>query len=98
MESKNLEEKISNLNDQISTLTKERDLFQDKLNKSIPTRDELIESILSKMSSQERSNLSCTCDGQKFNERIQCIKHPSRYFPNKGCFWCNYTDCSQYGC
>lgn len=40
----------------------------------------------------------CTCDSKPFNKYIQCIKHPSRFYENKGCYWCNYTDCSQFSC
>lgn len=35
---------------------------------------------------------TCTC------EAGVCKRHTSLYFKNTGCFWCNYTDCSKYGC
>ncbi len=34
----------------------------------------------------------CTCESGK------CNRHTNLYFKNKGCYWCNYTDCSKYGC
>ena len=33
----------------------------------------------------------CTCP-------LKCNRHTNLYFKNKGCYWCNYTDCSKYGC
>lgn len=45
----------------------------------------------------------CTChenptDNTNNNQSIQCRKHLSRRFINKGCYWCSYTDCSHFGC
>ncbi len=34
----------------------------------------------------------CTC------KTGRCKRHTSLHFKNTGCFWCNYTDCSLYGC
>ena len=59
------------------------------------------------------SKQACTCDpadddGIPTSERstlsLKCLRHPqgpARFyhkFPNKGCFYCNYTDCSLWGC
>lgn len=42
---------------------------------------------------------TCTCGTELApNKFIRCRKHLSRYFKNCGCFWCNNTDCSKYGC
>ncbi len=38
----------------------------------------------------------CTCERSNYNQYIKCIKHPSRF--NKGCYYCDYTDCSLYRC
>lgn len=41
----------------------------------------------------------CTCDGSESAYRIvKCLRHHSRYFKNKGCYRCNYTDCGKWGC
>ena len=43
----------------------------------------------------------CTCDVARQsseNALIQCRRHLSRRFPNKGCYWCNYTDCGKFHC
>lgn len=41
----------------------------------------------------------CTCDsGNTGNPYLKCRKHPSRFFKNTGCYWCYYSDCSNYGC
>lgn len=41
----------------------------------------------------------CTCDEKAvIPEFLQCMKHTSIHYKNKGCYWCNYTDCSIYEC
>ncbi len=40
----------------------------------------------------------CTCETGIENDYIKCHRHLSRYYQNKGCYWCNYSDCSKYGC
>jgi len=83
-----LQNKVNELLEEISSKTVEINSI----------RIQLINHVLAGISGQERGNLPCTCDGEKFNEHIQCIKHPGRHFPNKGCYSCNNTDCSEFGC
>ena len=45
----------------------------------------------------------CTCDvglpkEHEFHGSVECLKHLSRHYKNKGCYWCGYTDCSKFGC
>lgn len=47
----------------------------------------------------------CTCEeglpknvDHRYSRYVTCLKHLSRYFKNKGCYWCYNTDCSKHGC
>lgn len=33
-----------------------------------------------------------------FNKYLNCIVHCSRFYENKGCYYCGYTDCSKWKC
>jgi hypothetical protein len=54
-----------------------------------------VKSSESKDESKDESNEPCTCDS---NSGDKCKRHLSRYYSNRGCYWCNYTDCSRFGC
>jgi DNA repair exonuclease SbcCD ATPase subunit len=59
--------------------------------------------IIDEIEIQHFSNQSCTCDvglseDHQYAKYVKCLKHLSRYFPNQGCYWCGYSDCSKYGC
>jgi hypothetical protein len=71
------------------------------------TREQIIGDIIAKSQIKDsdlyKKRGICTCSTglshDDSNKRhLNCYKHTSLHFENKGCYWCGYTDCSIYGC
>lgn len=91
-----IEEDIKKFNDEAQ---KFRDYVKEKNNNLKKTRSQYIDDEITRFVNKHGYNkLVCSCEGERYNNIIQCLKHPSRYFKNSGCFWCNYTDCSKWRC
>lgn len=101
---RNFQREIQECEKQIEEI--EKDLQRAKLEKDKMEKDaaqirlEILSSSAGRFSEGEQQ---CTCDSGKRassieEEIIPCRRHLSRYYQNKGCFICNYTDCSSFGC
>jgi hypothetical protein len=66
-------------------------------------RVEIIDGIEKLSRIHNGDKIVCTCEtglvnNDKYARYVKCLKHLSRHFQNKGCYWCGYTDCSKWNC